>query len=496
MTTPRRIVVISDLHMGSPERALFTAHKNLANFIDHLTADPGRVELAVLGDAVDFLQIEPFLEFTATTATRKAREIAKAHAEVFAALGRFVKVAEHKIRWFIGNHDIELLFDDVRRVFEAAIGCASGDNEPLTWHLDGAAFDYDLAAGGKVRLRHGNSADPWNEVDYADAKAVADRGGDANFKYPPGSRLVAQVINPLKAKGFKHIDLLKPEVTVALPLSLALWPEETRTYLRAAFPAFFDAQVQGAKTTLSTWMSANRKTFGARGPAKAAHATMTDEELLATALNDIAFSGLQPPETPGDAPSAEDVARAKGLASDLTKLLSDERNAKRATNARAATPTRATFGSGSFEKLVTSLLRDAAKRANDHSSPWAIDEPDDLYAVAKDTIEDTSANVAVLIVGHTHLARAMEFSGGYYFNTGTWADLMSIPRNLSERAFGTHASELLDYLRAPEKAPWSLRAFRRLTWVDVTLTDDAKTPWRASLCEWPAESPKVVHSAP
>jgi UDP-2,3-diacylglucosamine pyrophosphatase LpxH len=502
MTTTRRIVVISDLHMGAPERALFTAKDHLAAFINTLTADATPVELVILGDAVDFLQIVPFLDFTVATATRKAREIVANHGEVFTALAAFVKKPAHTIRWFVGNHDIELLFGDVRKVFEAALGCASGDGQPLVWHLDGEGYNYDLPASGKIkpgklRVRHGNSADPWNDIDYGAVQTIADRGGDAGFVYPPGSRLVAEVINPLKEKGFKHIDLLKPEVTVAMPLSLALWPEDTRAYLRAVFPAFFDAQAKGAVARIRNWATMARPTLGADDRATKASAPLTDADLLAMALCDIA-NVVDAKALPADEkPSAQEVSRAKDLAADLTRVLTDANDAKRAGAARTTTSTgRSVLGDGTFKTYVKSLLRDAAKRANDRSSPWAIDEPDDLYEAAQNTLSGATSDVRVLVAGHTHLARAMEFTDGYYFNTGTWADLMSLPRNLSEMAFGSHAASLLDCLREPEKAPWSLRAFRRLTYVEVTFTDDSEHAWRASLCEWPTGSPKVVHSAP
>ncbi len=145
---------------------------------------------------------------------------------------------------------------------------------------------------------------------------------------------------------------------------------------------------------------------------------------------------------------------------------------------------------------MSSLLHDAARRANDRSSPWALDEPDDLYGVAENTVADASARVAVLIAGHTHLARAMELPGGYYLNPGTWADLMSIPRNLDGMAFGGYAGSLLELLGDPTKAPWSLRPFKRLTWVEVAITDDVKRPWEASLREWPTETPRTMHRFP
>jgi hypothetical protein len=249
------------------------------------------------------------------------------------------------------------------------------------------------------------------------------------------------------------------------------------------FPSFFEAQAKGSARKLSNWWKSTRPTLGTKATAAEPTDLLNDDNLLAAALHDIVASS--------------DTVRAGNLAGDLTKVLVDERDAKRAAGARKmSAKNRGTFGDGTFKSLVASLLRDAAQRANNHSSPWAVDEPDDFHSVATNTLADSQANVAVLIAGHSHLARAMEFPGGYYLNTGTWADLMSIPRNLDALAFGAYASSLLDLLREPEKAPWSLRPFRRLTWVDVAITDDPVRPWRATLCEWPAGAPRVVHQFP
>ena len=49
-----RVVVVSDLHMGAANsRGIFTAQEELAGFIDHLAAAPERLDLVILGDALD-----------------------------------------------------------------------------------------------------------------------------------------------------------------------------------------------------------------------------------------------------------------------------------------------------------------------------------------------------------------------------------------------------------------------------------------------------------
>ena len=115
-----------------------------------------------------------------------------------------------------------------------------------------------------IRLVHGNQGDRWNAVDYSAAEAAVQSGKTSNAVYPPGSRLVAEVLNPLHAQGFRHMHMLKPETTVALPLSIAFWPDETRKLLRAAFSLFAVKTRDDIKCWLLEKLGlAPKETFGA-----------------------------------------------------------------------------------------------------------------------------------------------------------------------------------------------------------------------------------------
>lgn len=472
---PSRIAVISDLHMGSKERCIFTAHAALAGFIDALTKGPSPVELVVLGDAVDFLQLTPFLDFTAATGVTKATSIVAEYKAVFDALGRFASGVGRTLRWFVGNHDVELLFPAVRKVLEDAVGA------PITWHLTQERHDYELPSMAILRLGHGNHADPWNEVDLKETAKLIDAGKEADFRYPPGSRLVADVINPLKADGFKHIDLLKPEQSVALPLSLALWPKETKAYLAKALPNLFVATSRGVKAHIKEWWSkGNDRAFGPP-PAPVAEAT-GEEAMLAATLRHIVN------HDPADAKGKGAEERAKKLQA----LLADDM-----IETLIQGPTGGRAFSGGLRGLGSDLLRSASRRANDSASPWAIDEPDELVSFADKSFSGGNPDkVALVVAGHTHLARAMERNSGAYLNTGTWADLMRIPRNLADADFDALATSLKEALAKPETAPWALRPFRRLTYVDIRIDPGEGREWRADLREWLAEDSDVLYRFP
>jgi hypothetical protein len=84
--------------------------------------------------------------------------------------------------------------------------------------------------------------------------------------------------------------MLKPETTVALPLSIALWPDETRKLLRAAFPLFAIKTRDDIQCWLLEKLGLVRKeTFGA--PELAADDDAVVEELLGELWVAIESSG-------------------------------------------------------------------------------------------------------------------------------------------------------------------------------------------------------------
>jgi UDP-2,3-diacylglucosamine pyrophosphatase LpxH len=478
----QRIFVISDLHMAAKNCGFFSAQDALSKFIAHVAATPGEVDLVILGDALDYLQIEPYLDFTARVAGDKTGAIIEGNQPVFAALRAFVEQAGKRLRWVIGNHDLELLFPAARELIEHAIlGRTAGPGCPLSWHLDGGHLDYVAANHAIVRLVHGNQGDGWNAVDYEAAEAAVQSGTASNAIYPPGSRLVAEVLNPLYAQGFRHVHMLKPETTVALPLSIAFWPDETRKLIRAAFPLFAVKTRDDIKRWLLEKLGLVRKeTFGA--PEVAPDGDAVVELLLAELHAAIAISG-EPLNT----------ALAGDLAGWLTQ---DGSGSLLAHYLDEPEPEEATYEAPGWAKnSISALLHGAARIANGRANPWMLDEEDDLAGPAARTI--ASEHVSVLIAGHTHLARTVSYRGGYYLNTGTWADLMKIPRAIPGQEFKDYARGLRNYLADLESCPFELRSFRRLTYVEIDLGDAAGPhPYRVRLREWPTEGPKTLQQYP
>jgi UDP-2,3-diacylglucosamine pyrophosphatase LpxH len=218
------VYVISDLHLGgalgpsASERGfrICTQGDALAAFIEALAGQPTgpgapRIELVINGDFVDFLaeEDEP-VEWTALKEDpERARalllRIVERNRDVFRALARLVERG-HTLTVLIGNHDIELAFPVVRQALAAALGLRAGAQ--LRFLHDGEAY-----AVGDALIEHGNRYDPFNAVDF-DAlrrvRSIQSRGlavpDDRRMPPPPGSQLVAEVMNPLK----QHYPLHRP----------------------------------------------------------------------------------------------------------------------------------------------------------------------------------------------------------------------------------------------------------------------------------------------
>jgi hypothetical protein len=249
---------------------------------------------------------------------------------------------------------------------------------------------------------------------------------------PPGSRLVLKVLNRFKeardpitgAPRFPFVDLLKPE-TPAVPLLLL--------YLdpRLAMPAVAEA------LKLPPAMLAQKVGIHLRG----------DDPVLA---------GKRSPATPSE---GEVLARAIALG-----FTEEERSEPHASIRRlerwlegAAAPAPgmlAAHGGGRF--LLRAFLQA-------FSSEATFFEPSKLDTHDRALIEDFLAPRAgprVLITGHTHAAREAVLEGErVYLNTGTWTDLMKVPRfddDSGVRAF----AEALEAGSVPR--------FRHLRYADVT----------------------------
>lgn len=144
---PRRILVVSDLHLGEEVGSgdapfveyIAALNTEFGAFVDSLRAAGGPTTLVIDGDSFDFIrtvvqpnpiearliQAQPLtprqarlgLDSSRTYATWKLGRVIGFHRPVFEALGRFIG-AGNDVVFVRGNHDVELYWPEVR----AAIG--------------------------------------------------------------------------------------------------------------------------------------------------------------------------------------------------------------------------------------------------------------------------------------------------------------------------------------------------------------------------------------
>lgn len=438
-----RVVVVSDIHMGPAEpHPLFQSGEALARLVRRVAADPGTADFVILGDALDYLAFAEAPCFTREEALSRTEQIVAANAVVFEALRDLAASGGKRIVWCLGNHDLELAFPAVRARLEEALG--SPKPQSLQWHLSDEALDYELGGRSTLHLVHGNRVDVWNRVQVSALLAIADKGGSKDFLYPLGSRLVARVINVLKRRGYGHIDLLKPEETVALPLTLALWPEDAWSLVREALPLLARASLEDLLSPASP---------GPRMVAQVEPAT-DDVSLLRSALAS--------PTTPADA-GPRQVSLIDGL-----------------------------------KRGVASRLHQRAAKSNAESHAFSLDVPAEAdLAIIADMDAPQAAAVGgvgrVLVAGHTHLKKSIPRRSSHYFNTGTWAQLMRLSRALDGEDLGELASKLRAAVEDPASAPRELRPKPTLTYVDVAIPNDGRS-YSARLVEH--EAPAEIDGVP
>ena len=148
------------------------------------------------------------------------RRLLGAYALQCVALGA-VLAAGGSVEIRLGNHDAELALTAVQETFRAALGQPPEVARRLVFTRGDAPGLLEVN-GARILLAHGEHNDPWNRLDY---KNLPTSGDGPKFRYPPGSRLVKTLLNPLKRGfGMRFADLLKPDFQGGVLTMLAVDP--------------------------------------------------------------------------------------------------------------------------------------------------------------------------------------------------------------------------------------------------------------------------------
>ena len=405
-------VIISDLHVGQNDEFDIFAGPNKAklftNFIQHLRDKKKPIELIINGDFVDFLQLQPWNDLSRSAALIKIRQITKESAYFFDELGNFLKDEENELVVLPGNHDVELAFPEVGKVLrEAILRNAPGAAKRIQM-FDSPNFrrsTYRPTINGVlVQIEHGNEGDPWNSLTYqqlfTDAETAAEK-----FEYPPGTKLVYESMNEFKGE-LKFVDLLKPEMP-AVPLILfALKPLMAARNVPSVAIKNLESIVNAVRVAIRR--SSNGPQLG----------STTDEAPSLTVAEKL--ENFFTDELPPNPPSILDVEQ----------LWEGEEN-EGAVLGPKFDHIKLWFVSWAVRGLARFQAKERGKAFYQENHPHN-------YAV-KGAKKRLSGDVKLVIFGHTHEALKTEFENGVYVNSGTWANLIDLPKDVR--------SEMLEWLK-------------------------------------------------
>ena len=407
------IFVISDLHLGGAagfQMCSARGRSRLAALLRWITSQrtvDQNTHLVLAGDIVDFLAERPWEAFTADNerAESKLTKIFESTTEVWDALRDFVRGGS-ALTLLLGNHDLELSLPGPRRLLLDRLG--GGRVEFL--------YDNQAFVHGPVFIEHGNRHDHWNVVQHDSLRKVRSSLSrleePAPFPAPAGSRLVVEVMNEVK-EAFPFIDLLKPESEASLPLLAAVDP--TRFAKISNITGFFFARLEALNSAAHpSW-----KTGSGSGNLEVEKSEREAQVALREAREIAGAVG----------------AGATGLLSNAARALADL-----STTAR-------------IDVLFRTLRFFAKRQAGEYRTNF---ETHSYLQKAEQAVQGSLKRAGarafeVIIFGHTHLARRVPLSNNaVYLNTGTWADLMSIPESILADDVATAKDDLAKFVTALE----------------------------------------------
>lgn len=406
------VYVVSDLHLGGYEEKsrdyrIFRSTDALAWLIKGLAGiKHRRVALVLNGDIVDFLADRDPDYFDWTRAVDKLRGAVTDPAQeaVWDALREFVKVERHDLVLVLGNHDLELALPGPQHYLANTLTDGDRAQGRLIFATDGAGFACRVG-GARVLCLHGNEVDPWNAIDYGRlslirrALARGSRERNRRILGPwipcPGTQMVIDHLNEAK-RQYQWLDLLKPEEEAAAMIAAAL------------------RSMPGLRSFVEMVREKGR--------------VADDLEQGFLGGGDPSYERLDP-----QAPIAADAAQH-----DPDRLILDALDRLR----RGVTPVELAREEEESFLVSWQELRHAARIAKLAAWPRGL-KATLLHTLAKDHTFDPhmkdatfteldrlcGRDIDFLVAGHTHLHRAIvRESGGYYYNSGTWIQLLHLPR--------------------------------------------------------------------
>lgn len=452
----RRIIAISDLHIGQGPRASALAAnpgadqpvnrmhppmlghpEKLTDFLTQLAAfaeksSDTRLELVIHGDFIDFLA-EPaipapggdgdtgvFYEpWTASEedALKKLDRVLAAYGhassgQLFFALRQCVQRVQYTTI-LLGNHDVELTYPRLRTRLLEVLGVGS---EKCGFLLHNEPY-----RAGSVLIEHGDRYDNWNAIDRAGLRAIAarvargEKPDRVNYIICPGSKLVAYVMNYIK-EDLRFVDLLKPDELISMELLRQIYPRMIEwlqiVIQRLDVASFYLSESLRPHLPRQMWRMDDTADLTLRLSSDDSHQLSTRllealprvyRRAEAAVLSQL--YRLNP--TQAETGRRQSIGAAEVRAR-LRACLDDSRSLHR--RLRGNQP----ISDAEYETLR--MLLDAKRMTR----------PEPQHLAAKRMLDHTPLGLKLVIMGHTHAARSEPHGDGTYVNTGTWADLLDV----------------------------------------------------------------------
>jgi UDP-2,3-diacylglucosamine pyrophosphatase LpxH len=494
----RHVFIISDLHLGGrPDERddsgritrtgfqFCNAYAQLTDFVDWLHTSArdeqgGSLELVINGDIVDFLAEDDFgwagagaQVWTADEkkAIAKLKHIASRTRDsggrgIFEALKDYL-AAGNQLTLLLGNHDVELALPSVRQCLSDLVG---GQNSQFRFVYDGEAY-----AIGRLLVEHGNRYDPWNIINHSalrQERSVRSRGlsvdegrrAERFFVAPAGTSIVVHFMNRIKSR-YRFIDLLKPETNAVLPLLLALEPdrrpelEEIIEVIRIA-KSYRRHGLEAPTMPLVPGDMAN--------PRVTPHDVLTLNDILRQTLGEDADLFAGPPT----AKIAGDMGLRRTLLGITDWMASRYEQFKElASSASAIYRLRGLAESEEHYRRLHVALRRLNR--NDRTFDVATEDPAYLSAAMETT---GSGAYDVVVYGHTHLPKKILVGEGqcgpkWYFNTGTWCDVMQLPESFA-RDYAEAGGEVKEFVESLRKNDFGRYVKRYLSFFEAKINSD------------------------
>jgi UDP-2,3-diacylglucosamine pyrophosphatase LpxH len=405
----RRVHVLSDIHLG-PGVAMTSFHEadRLCGLLRGWAASGELDELILAGDIFDFLQVPGYVGFDAKKAAEQFETIASysTTADVLKALGGLAAQPNLDLSVLAGNHDPELLLEDVRAAFEQKIGRRGtvrwADDTPLVprqgellpvWGraVHGPGEDGDLER--QVWIVHGDRWDPQNVVDRDEVKRRVAAGQPVEL--PAGSHLVFEVLSQIiHTKQRRWVAELKPEIPAVFLLLLAFAPLETARYLKKHFGIV-------ARMLRGTIQDMLRRgpTLGAVEPESSA-----DLEQQLTAHIAGALAGAPDPQR-------------RAFLAGFESYLENE-------------PSPDVGGVLGAREVIRDVLLRTWLRTKHDAGPF--DDWHGADSIPGDASRRIPRELGALVAGHTHAPRIRADLRPRYFNSGTWMPVRTLTGDLGE----------------------------------------------------------------